>query len=281
MDEGRPPYSLKAPGPPGSPAPVRLPGRSDLPSVDDHLVKPEVTRDELIGGRRVVAFPAKLPHAIQHSRLDYVIAAQVAPGFGTASDLLTRHEPDSDFATDTCVVREGIDPATGTRYLEDIAFEVVSEQDERDVTEKARRMHRRGVRRIFALFVKKDRRVSEWSPAIGGWVPLAPGSRIEDPCLVRSLEIGALLDAAAADKAVAEALIAKGEPTLRNLEAAAEARGETRATTAAILKILEARGLPVSDAQRQTILGCDDLDRLDRWLRRAVTAPAAEDVTAF
>jgi hypothetical protein len=173
-----------------------LPGRSSFPALDDHLVKPEVTRDEIIGGRRVVAFPANPPHAFQHGRLDYVIGAQVAPGFGVAADLLTRHDPDSDFASDTCVAKEGIDPETGTRYLEEIAFEVVSEQDESDVTEKARRMHRRGVRRIFALFVKKDRRVSEWSPKTNRWVPLAPDATIEDPCLVKPLDVAALLDAA-------------------------------------------------------------------------------------
>lgn len=280
MDEGRPPYSLKAPGSPGTPASVRFPGRSDFPGVDDHLVKPEVTRDEIIGGRRVVAFPAKLPHAFQHGRLDYVIGAQVAPGFGMASDLLTRHDPDSDFASDTCVVKEGIDPESGTRYLEEIAFEVVSEQGERDVTEKARRMHRRGVRRIFALFIKKNRRVSEWSPQSESWVPLTPGAKIEDPCLVKPLDVAALLDAAAADKAVAEALIAKGEPTLRNLEAVAETRGATRARAEDILFVLEARGLVISAEQRETILGCHELDRLDRWLRLAVVATSAEDVTA-
>jgi hypothetical protein len=293
MDEGRPPYDLKAPGPPGSPASMRLPGRSSFPALDDHLVEPEVTRDEIIGGQRVVAFPAKLPHATQHARLDYVIGAQVRPGFGMASDLLTRHDVDSDFASDTCVMKEGIDPETGTRYLEEIAFEVVSEQGESQVTEKALRMHRRGVRRIFALFIKKKgRRVSEWSPETNRWVPLAPDATIEDPCLVKPLEVAALLNAAAADKAVAEALIAKGEPTLRRLEAAAEARGKafgeatgeargaTRATKDAILKILAARGFSVNTAQREKILNCHDLELLDRWLRRAVVASSADDITA-
>jgi hypothetical protein len=281
MSEDRPPYSLKAPGPPGSPAALRLPGRSSFPALDDHLVEPEVTRDELIGGRRVVAFPAKMPHAEQHSRLDYVIAAQVAPGFGTASDLLTRHDRDSDFASDTCVVKKGTDPETGRRHLEEIAFEVVSGQSERNVTEKAVRMHRRGVRRIFALFLRKKKRgVSEWSPATESWVALAPDAKIEDPCLVKPLEVAALLDAAAADRAVAEALIAKGEPALLELEATAEARGQTKATSRAILEVLQARGLPVTTAQRQAILGCADLNRLERWLRRAVLASSADDVTA-
>jgi hypothetical protein len=80
---------------------------SPFPRVDDHLVLPEVTRDEIIGGRRVVASPAHLPHATQHTRLDYVLEAHVAPGYQAATDLLTRHDEESDFATDACVLKEG------------------------------------------------------------------------------------------------------------------------------------------------------------------------------
>src|SRR5215208_5132378 len=121
MDENRAPYHVKAPGSSGSS--VHLPGRGSFPRVDDHLVVPELTRDEIIGGRRVVASPAHPPHAILHSDLDYVLRAHVAPGFQTAADLLTRHDEESDFATDVCIFKNGVDPATGARYLEEIAFE--------------------------------------------------------------------------------------------------------------------------------------------------------------
>src|SRR5215475_11566057 len=145
MDENRRGYDLKAPGRSGGSSPMRLPGRGPFPRVDDHLVEPEVTRDEIIGGRRIVASPANPPHANQHTRLDYVLLAHAAPGYTAATDLLTRHDVESDFATDTCVYKDEVDPATGTRYLEEIAFEVVSEQNEGVVTEKACRMRRRGV----------------------------------------------------------------------------------------------------------------------------------------
>jgi hypothetical protein len=272
MDENRPPYSLKAPGSPGSGSPRHLPGRDSFPDVDDHLVQPEVTRDEIIGGLRVVAFPAQPPHATQQTRLDYVLEAHVAAGYSAATDLLTRHDEESDFATDTCVFKEGVDPATGGRYLEEIAFEVVSEQNERYVSEKARRMHRRGVRRIFTVWVKGPRRVCEWSPESQSWRPLEAGAQIKDPCLVAPLAVAALLDAAAADNAVVEALVAKGNPAIRRREAAAVAE--------AILKVLEARGVAVSADQRQEILRCHDRDRLDRWLRRAVLASSAGEVTS-
>lgn len=268
MDEKRAGFSLKAPGRSGSDHP-RRPGRGPWPRVDDHLVEPEVTRDEIVGGVRVVASPAQPPHATRHTQLDYVVRALVTPGFTAAADLLTRHDHDSDFATDVCVFKDGVDPATGARYLEEIAFEVVSTQNERLFTEKAVRMHRRGVRRIFAVRVKAGQ-VCEWSPESQGWRSLDAGARIEDPCLVAPLPVAALLDAAAADKAVAEALIAKGNPTLQEREALARAEG--------VLTVLEARGVAVSPEQRQEIRGCRDLDRLDRWLRAAVLASSAEEV---
>jgi hypothetical protein len=248
--------------------------------VDDHLVVPELTRDEIIGGQRVVASPANPPHAIQQFRLDYVLQPHLAPGYRGASDLLTRHDEESDFATDACVLKEGIDPATGSRYLEEIAFEVVSEQNQGLVNEKALRMHRRGVRRIFTIWVKGQRRVCEWSPESRSWLPLEAGSRIEDPCLVKPLPVAALLDLVEADNAVAEALGARGNPALQTREAAAEVRGRAAGTAEAILKVLEARGIAVPDAQRQEILGCRDLGRLDRWLRRAAVASSAEEILA-
>lgn len=275
MDQRPPGYNLKAPGRPGSGTPMHLPGRGDFPRVDDHLVQAEVTRDEIIGGRKVVASPAHRPHATQNSRLDYVLQAHVAPGYEAATDLLTRHDRDSDFATDACIFRQGIDPETGTRYLEELAFEVISEQNEALATQKATRMQGRGVRRIFSVWVKGSKRVCEWSQS-QGWSLLDQESSIQDPCLVKPLSVGALLDAAAADNAVAEALVAKGNPVLREREAAA--RAEEKAD--AILQVLEARGVGVSPIQQQEILSCSDLDRLNRWLRRAAFASSANEVTS-
>lgn len=281
MDEKRPGYNLKAPGSLG--ASMRLPGRGVFPRVDDHLVVPEITRDEIIAGRRVVAFPALSPHATRQSDLDYVVRALVAPGYRTAVELLTRHGETSDFATDACVYKEGIDPSTGTRYLEELAFEVVSEQSPRDVTEKAVAMSRRGVRRIFAVFLKSQR-VCEWSSESQSWCPLEAGSRIEDRCLVAPLAVEVLLDAALADNAVAEALIAKGNPTILNREAAAKAAGKAEGRAEgiaeAILRILEARGVAVSLAQREEILRCSDFDRLDRWLLRAALSSSAAELVS-
>ena len=276
MDEQRPGYSLKAPGASGHS--LHLPGRGSFPRVDEHLVEPEVTRDEIIEGRRVVAMPAKEPHADQHGDLHFVLRAHIAPGYIASVDLLTRFTVKSDFASDACVRKAGVDPQTSARYLEEIAFEVVSEQNERDVSEKAPQMHRRGVRRIFALFVKGKRRVCEWSPEDQSWRPLDPTSWIEDSCLAKPMEVAALLDAATADDAVVEALAAKGNRAIQRREAAARSEGEATGKAKTILQVLDARGVAVSPSQQEEILLCEDLDQLDRWARRAALASTADEV---
>ncbi len=73
---------------------------------------------------------------------------------------------------------------------------------------------------------------------------------------------------------------------LRNLKADARARGEAlgqargrlEALGRAVLKVLQARHLPVTEAQRLTISACNDSDALELWLERAVTAPSADQL---
>jgi hypothetical protein len=233
---------------------MRLPGRGSSPAVDDHLVVPEVTRDEIIAGRKVVAFPAEAPHGDKQVDLDFLLRSHVAPGYVVSADLITRFAVDSDFASDTCVRREGTDPATGRRYLEEIAF--------------------------------------EWSAESESWRPLEEGSQIEDRCLGAPLPVKALLDAALVHEAAVQALDVQGNPAIQKLKETAEARGVARGiaegraegraegmatgTAEAILAVLEERGITVSPAQREEILGCSDLDLLKRWLREATLPTTTE-----
>lgn len=57
-----------------------------------------------------------------------------------------------------------------------------------------------------------------------------------------------------------------------------EGRVEDRA--AMTLRILQWRGIPVSDAVRERVQACTDLDQLERWAQRAVHATRAEDLFA-
>jgi hypothetical protein len=57
------------------------------------------------------------------------------------------------------------------------------------------------------------------------------------------------------------------------VEAKAEGRaeGEARGEAKSVLAVLEARGIAVTEAQRERILQCPDLERLSTWVRKAVT----------
>jgi hypothetical protein len=61
-------------------------------------------------------------------------------------------------------------------------------------------------------------------------------------------------------------------------EATGEARGEARGEAKSILLVLEARGIPVSDAIREKILQCTDTDLLAAWVQRAAVASTAASV---
>jgi hypothetical protein len=242
-----------------------LPGVHDVPfpGVDDHIVRPE-TREEMVRGELFYAAPAHPEHADCHTRLDQVTATHVAPGYIVSSDLLTRFGPKSNFATDVSVRKEGIDPETGNRHLEELAFEIVNEQSLRHITVRAEDIVGRGVRRLIVIFVKKGT-VTEWSPAEHRFVPLSLDGVLEDPTLAQPIPIRAMLDAAAAKRAVAAAVWAQDDPWLRERKQALSQQGQH----VSLLLVLEGRGLPPNDEQRATIESCTDPERLERWLRAA------------
>jgi hypothetical protein len=55
-------------------------------------------------------------------------------------------------------------------------------------------------------------------------------------------------------------------------------RGQREGEADAILLVLEARGLDVTDADRERITGCTDLRQLKKWVRRAATAEKTGDL---
>ena len=271
--------TLRAPPAAGGGVALNLPGRATFPPLDQHVVRPE-TREEMVRGERMFAQPALAPHGDRHFRLDFVLGGHVSAGYVGSTDLLTHVLHGSDFASDTCIRRDGEDEATGERFLEELAFEVVHEQSPSKATERAEDWTRRGVRRILGIFVKKGT-VEEWQPKAKTWRALDLGAVISDPCLVRPLSVRALLDAAVADDEVARALEAKENPAILAMKAASERRGEARSerrAAAAVLTVLVGRGLEVSPRVRAAVLGSADLEQILRWLARAATAASAEDV---
>jgi hypothetical protein len=54
--------------------------------------------------------------------------------------------------------------------------------------------------------------------------------------------------------------------------------GRLQALAAAVLEVLDVRGLEVSAALRDRVRTCVDLQTLERWLRRAVIVRSAEEL---
>lgn len=67
-------------------------------------------------------------------------------------------------------------------------------------------------------------------------------------------------------------------PLSEEIREEGRAEGEARRDAEDVLDVLEARGIDVPEAVRERITGCGDPEILRHWLRRAVTAPTAEDV---
>lgn len=69
---------------------------------------------------------------------------------------------------------------------------------------------------------------------------------------------------------------------LRDLQARAAAQGQAKGhlggLASAVLKVIEARGLPLTDDQRATVLACTDPDALEIWLQRAITANRIDEL---
>ncbi|URN06161.1 hypothetical protein LUW74_24480 [Actinomadura madurae] len=56
------------------------------------------------------------------------------------------------------------------------------------------------------------------------------------------------------------------------------AEGEAQGEAKALLLMMEARGLVVSDEIRERVTGCTDTDQLERWVKRAAVIDKAEDL---
>ncbi|MBI5518396.1 MAG: hypothetical protein HY909_31785 [Deltaproteobacteria bacterium] len=59
-----------------------------------------------------------------------------------------------------------------------------------------------------------------------------------------------------------------------------EARGEARGKAEAVLAVLSARGLAVSDAQRARVVACQDRAQLDTWLRAVAAVTSTDELLA-
>ena len=271
--------SLPLPKPSDSRGRRRSPPPLPAPAVDERLVMPE-TRFEIIDGEVVYVPPSDESHGTLHASLSAILKAHAAPAYSTAVDMLTRTSVKGDMAPDASVFPAERDPATGGRKIEALAFEVVSTERLSHAATKARALIGRGVRRVFAIDVKR-RRALEWSRGTDAWEILPKDGTIADETLVRPMSIPALVDATGADDEIAAALLAKKNPVLEgalaDAEKRGEERGELRGKAVALVAILSARGLRVQKKAEERILAAADVE-LDAWLARATTCASVEDL---
>jgi hypothetical protein len=278
---------LEAPGAPryhgDMPAHERSPAA--WPRVSDYAVEPE-SGHEMFDGEVREALPAGPKHSRQHHQVEYVIGAYIAPGYGADTDLLTRQAVPHNFASDTSIRKNGVDPETGDRYLEELAFEIKSTQSTENLEQRARIMAARGVRRIFAIPVRGDAAgseiiagpVAEWMPAEEHWRTYGDDEVITDPCLFEPLSVRALLDAVEADDAVARALLHKGNPFLvRHTEEAQEEAREEQ-TRNILHMLLRDRGIVIDADACARIAACSDLALLERWAVRAARVASTSEL---
>jgi len=243
---------------------------ANLPGIDERLVAPG-SGYEIDDGKLVRVSPSDPPHAILHSKISALLEAHVADDFEVASDMLTRTSETSDRAPDASVFPRAPDPRTGGRQLEHLAFEVVSTETLSSAAKKAKDLCGRGVRRVFALDVERER-AFEWSHDLGTWSLLNASASIDDRSLAVPLPIAALIRASKTDDAVARALLAKSNPVLvaANCTIMAEA----------ILRLLEWRGIRLEPEHRERILAVRDLELLRRWFDRALTCTSVSELFA-
>ena len=280
-----------------SSTPLRCPAERDrLPRLDEHLL-PEDSPYEIIDGRRVLCM-ANPEHAGPQLDIGSVLRFHLAPGYRAMVELTTRADtlpppPDLDpnaavfpetvqeLRSDVSILKEGTDPRTGDRYVEDLSFEVVNEQSLSDLRKKARRLSERGVRRVFGLVVKR-RRLLEWSRDKEDFELVREDAFLEDRCLRLPVRVKALLDVAEVDNAVAQALIARDNQVINELRREerreGHQEGHREGQQQALLTLLAARGFALPDQVRARILACSDQADLTRWIFRAATATALHDI---
>ncbi|WP_112140749.1 hypothetical protein [Glycomyces dulcitolivorans] len=63
-----------------------------------------------------------------------------------------------------------------------------------------------------------------------------------------------------------------------DLKAEGRAEGKAEGESNALLIIIESRGLAITENERRKIETCQDLNRLNSWLKRAATAPSVADI---
>ena len=61
-------------------------------------------------------------------------------------------------------------------------------------------------------------------------------------------------------------------------EARGEVKGKAEGKAEALLAVLASRGVMLTTEQRELVMSCLDLEQVDRWFDRSLSATSADDV---
>jgi len=184
--------------------------RSDLPAIDERLIAPN-TGYEIEDGKLVKVAPSDPEHASNLSDLAALLTAHRKADRIVAIDMLTRLTERDDLAPDASVYPSAPDPVTGGRQIEELVFEVLSTERLGHAGAKAAKFVARGVRRVFAIDVTRQR-AFEWSHDLGTWEILSATAQLQDSALAVALPIAALVDAGVRDSATVKGYRAQRHP---------------------------------------------------------------------
>jgi predicted transposase/invertase (TIGR01784 family) len=124
----------------------------------------------------------------------------------------------------------------------------------------------------------EDRDLVRWSRFVGARDERdLEAASMNDPELKEAWEEVRRLNADPATREIARAR-EDGLLMYGHSMAVAHSEGKAEGKAEAVVAVLEERGVPITDDERERILGCQDSELLQRWLRRAVTAERAAEL---
>lgn len=248
---------------------------TDFPAVDERLVAPGCGY-EIEDGEIVRWEHADEVQGVIRCALGALLCAHRATGREAGVNLLTRVTERDDFASHACVWPSALDPVTGGRQIEELAFYVLSTERLARAARKAGKLAARGVRRVFALDVVKQH-AFEWSRELGTWALLPPTGAIGDPALAVALPVGALFDRDAAELATVRAYRAMRDPEFLAEREAGREEGRKRGRVEMLRRQLVHR-FGALERSLDDRLAAASIAELDRYLERLLTAETAAAV---
>lgn len=205
-------------------------------------------------------------------------------------------------ATDPAVEQAGVDvgytPEEGTLRAPDVAVGNVPAQpgwvrgvpplaveyadvgqDEEALQQKIADLMAGGTRYLWIVRLVGPRRVEVHEPGQTVRVATAGQVLVAHGVLRNPVPVEALYDQREAfDVTLRNLLQRRGYESIEAVREEGREQGREQGRALALVTVLDARGLSISDAQRARILACSDAAILDTWLVRATHATRVEDV---